>query len=81
MNKPYLLIAGGAYYPSVDTGDWIGCFSTIEEAREQIEYIDHPQFFIRGKMKGQLKSNHITYKIGDMEFDWYHIEDLREWAE
>jgi hypothetical protein len=81
MNKPYLLIAGDSHYPSADTGDWIGCFSTIEEAREQIEYIDHPRFFTQGKMKGQLKSNHITYKIGDREFDWYHIEDLREWTE
>jgi hypothetical protein len=34
MNKPYLLIAGD-YYPSGDTGDWIGCFSTYEEAKEQ----------------------------------------------
>jgi len=81
MKKPYLLIAGHRYYPSADTGDWKGCYSTAEEAKEQIEYIDHPQFFTSGKMKGQLKGNNITYKIGDDVFDWYEIVDLREWAE
>ena len=81
MKKPYLLIAGDYYYPSADTGDWKGCYSTAEEAREQIEYIDHPQFFTKGKMKGQIKSNHITYKIGGRVFDWYEIVDLREWTE
>lgn len=81
MKKPYLLIAGYYYYPSADTGDWKGCYSTAEEAKEQIEYIDHPEFFTKGKMKGQLKGNDITYKIGDYVFDWYEIVDLREWAE
>ena len=81
MNKPYLLIAGDNYYPSADTGDWIGCFSTVEEAREQIEYIDHPQFFNTGKMKGQIKTNDISYRIGGRVFDWYEIVDLREWTE
>ena len=37
MTKPYLLIAGDCYYPSADTGDWIGCFSTYEEAKAQVE--------------------------------------------
>ena len=32
MNKPYLLIAGENFYPSDGTGDWVGCFSTYEEA-------------------------------------------------
>lgn len=81
MTKPYLLIAGDDYYPSSGTDDWIDCYSTVEEAREQIEYIDHPEFFTKGKMKGQIKSNHITYKIGDRTFDWYDIIDLREWTE
>lgn len=81
MKKPYLLIAGENYYPSADTGDWKGCYSTVEEAKEQIEYIDHPEFFTKGKMKGQLKSNNITYKIGNSVFDWYEIVDLREWTE
>ena len=37
MNKPYLLIAGEHFYPSADTGDWVGCFSTYEEAKAQVE--------------------------------------------
>lgn len=37
MTKPYLLIAGDNYYPSSDTGDWVGCFSTLEEAKAQVE--------------------------------------------
>jgi hypothetical protein len=81
MNKPYLLIAGDCYYPSDGTGDWIECFSTVEEAREQIEYIDNPQFFTKGEKKGQIKSNHITYKIRGRVLDWYEIVDLREWCE
>ena len=32
MKKPYLLIAGYNYYPSADTGDWIACYETLEEA-------------------------------------------------
>ena len=35
--KTYLLIAGDNYYPSADTGDWVGCFSTYEEAKAQVE--------------------------------------------
>jgi hypothetical protein len=30
--KPYLLIAGDDYYPSSETGDWIDCYETEEEA-------------------------------------------------
>jgi len=81
MKKPYLLIAGNAYRPSSGTDNWVECYFSVEEARQQIEYIDHPEFFTKGKMKGQLKSNHITYKIGDRVFDWYEIVDLRDWAE
>jgi len=33
--KTYLLIAGEHFYPSADTGDWVGCFSTYEEAKAQ----------------------------------------------
>ena len=35
--KTYLLIAGEHFYPSADTGDWVGCFSTYEEAKAQVE--------------------------------------------
>ena len=30
--KTYLLIAGYNYYPASDTGDWIACYDTEEEA-------------------------------------------------
>jgi len=39
MKKPYLLIAGDKYYPSAYTGDWKGCYSTAEEAKEYLETI------------------------------------------
>ena len=67
--KPFLLIAGSTYYPSQDTGDWIGCFSTREEAEAQIRTpgrdrrwaVEHPRF-------------------GETDVDWYEIVDLRDWG-
>jgi hypothetical protein len=38
--KPYLLIAGDNYYPSSRTGDWKGCYETLEEAQEKLDSID-----------------------------------------
>ncbi len=32
MDNPYLLIVNEHYYPSPSTGDWLGTFSTYEEA-------------------------------------------------
>lgn len=66
MNKPYLLIAGDYYYPSPHTGDWVGCFSTYEEAKAQVE----PK-----KTKG------YTVNGWEWGYDWYEIVDLREWTE
>ena len=66
MNKPYLLIAGEHFYPSADTGDWVGCFSTYEEAKAQVE----PK-----KTKG------YTVNGWEWDCDWYKIVDLREWTE
>ena len=67
MTKPYLLIAGDCYYPSSGTGDWIDCYETVEEAREQIEYDD--------------QRINTTYKIRGRVFEWYDIVDLRDWTE
>lgn len=36
MKKPFLLIYGDVYYPSVDTYDWQGCFETYEKAEERL---------------------------------------------
>jgi hypothetical protein len=66
MTKPYLLIAGENFYPSADTGDWVGCFSTYEEAKAQVEPKRPYGYNIKGR---------------DWGCDWYKIVDLREWTE
>jgi hypothetical protein len=63
--KTYLLIAGDNYYPSIGTGDWIGCFETYEEAFNQIEELPDTEYH--------------EYKIGDNEYHWYDIIDLMDW--
>ncbi len=74
MNRPYLLIAGDYYYPSCDTGDWIGCFSTYQEALEQVEFVvSSASQFDRYNVKGG--------KYGARECDWYEIVDLRGWTQ
>ena len=42
--KPYLLIAGYDYYPAPHTGDWVGCFSTEEEAEEKWEELKQEEY-------------------------------------
>lgn len=34
--KPFLLIVGSQYYPRAYTGNWRGCFSSSEEALEEL---------------------------------------------
>lgn len=85
MNKPYLLIAGDNCYPQGDTSDWISCFSTYEEAREQVELITNHDYYTRGKNKGEIKSTRTTYVVKGGEYgtrncDWYEIVDLRKWT-
>ena len=31
--KRYLVIVGDQYYPSGGTGDWVGCYETLGEAK------------------------------------------------
>jgi hypothetical protein len=82
MSKPYLLIAGDCFYPSADTGDWVGCFSTYEEAKAQVEVKERHDYYTKGKNKGEIKSTHRSYIVkGGMGCDWYEIVDLREWTE
>jgi len=64
--KYFLLIAGDNYYPSGDTGDWIECYQTYEEALNTITEI--PKKWPNGQ-----------YKINDRIYDWYYIVDLKEW--
>jgi hypothetical protein len=63
--KKFLLLAGDNYYPVRGTGDWIGCYSTKEEAEAQIK-IDYSKGFKRKLVNGR-------------EHDWYDIIDLEEW--
>jgi hypothetical protein len=56
--KPYLLIAGDQYYPSSRTGDWIACFDTYEEAKEEV-IDDDEMVSIRG-------ANYDWYEIVDL---------------
>jgi hypothetical protein len=85
MKKPFLLIAGDAYYPSSGTGDWIGCFETQKEAEEQVDVVEHHTYYTKGKNKGEIKSTHKTYVVkggtyGDRNCDWYEIVDLLDWT-
>jgi hypothetical protein len=67
--KPFLLIAGSTYYPSQDTGDWIGCFSTREEAEAQI------------RTPGRFRELQVQHpRFGETDVDWYEIVDLRDWG-
>jgi hypothetical protein len=82
MNKPFLLIAGDVYYPSADTDDWVACYSTYQEAKEQVEEVHRHEYFTKGKHKGEIKSTHMSYIIKNLgERDWYHIVDLCDWTE
>ena len=85
MRKPFLLIVGDYYYPESGTGDWIGCYATEKEAREQVEFKETHQYYSKGKNKGEIKSTHTTYVAKGGEYDrncdWYEVIDLRDWAE
>lgn len=85
MNRPYLLIAGSNYYPSAYTEDWIGCFETYEEAKQQVKLVKHETLYRSGKNKGKVKSTREDYEVSGGKYprncEWYEIVDLREWAE
>jgi len=85
MKKPYLLIAGSHYYPSADTGDWIACYETYEEAKEQVKFVEHHTYYTKGKNKGEIKETRETHEVSGgsyvRECDWYEIVDLRDWTD
>lgn len=70
-------------YPQGGTLDWIGCFSTVEEAEAQVrEEKGPPKIFQRGPRKGQPDpdSRRAThYYIKDKKYDHYEIVDLMTW--
>lgn len=67
MKKPYLLIAGDTYYPDKGTGNWIGCYETLEDIKNVI-------------VKNEY-SGYYTINGSEDEYEWYEIVDLREWTE
>lgn len=77
MKKPYLLIAGDQYYPSSRTGDWIACYETLEEAKEEVVNVTVPRY--HNKKFGDEMDD--KYSIRGAEYDWYSIVDLRDWTE
>jgi hypothetical protein len=71
MNKPFLLTVGDHYYPESGAGDWVGCFSSYEEAMAQIKLDNYGAYTRSGKLIGEGR---------EKEFDWYEIIDLRKWV-
>lgn len=65
MDKPFLLIAGETYYPSSGTGDWIGTFSSYEEALATVN---------------ESKGGYYPYLINGIDYDWYEIVNLEKWV-
>ena len=79
--KHFLLTAGHTYYPQAATGDWIGCFSSREEALHAVEVIEHKRVLTKGKNKGHAVTTGQSFRVGESIFDWFEIIDLREWME
>jgi len=77
MNKPYLLIAGDQYYPSAYTGDWIACFATYEEAKQEVIDVVVPKYHNKKFGSGMVSK----YSIRGAEYDWYEIVNLLDWCE
>jgi hypothetical protein len=79
--KRFLLIAGDNYYPEAYTGNWIGCFSTYEEAATKVTLVEHKRIITHGKRKGQEEITGRSHQIDGRDYDWWDIFDLREWTE
>jgi len=77
--KYFLLIAGLYYYPQTGTEDWIGTYSSQEDAEKEIKTIEHTRTITKGKRKGEKELEYTRYQIKDSEYDWYEIIDLRDW--
>ena len=70
--KWFLLIAGDYHYPEAEVGDgdWIGCYTNLEEAENAVQQIE-----------GKYRRYTYTVQGEDGQFDWYEIIDLRKWVE
>lgn len=80
MNKPFLIIAGSNYYPEAGTGDWIGFYSTLEEAKNKIKVTKEP-YDGKKKYMREFDVYEITTDNGIRKYDWCEIVDLRNWTE
>jgi hypothetical protein len=79
--KYFLLIAGHNYYPEASTGDWIGCFSTYEEAVSKVTFVEHKRMITHGKRKGQEEITGRSPQIDGRNYDWWEVVDLQDWIE
>jgi len=77
--KKFLLIAGCSYYPDRGTGDWIGCYSSYEEAKELIKFEETYEYFSKGPRKGEIKETIKKLFVDGKDRDWYEVVDLEEW--
>jgi len=77
--KKFLLLAGCNYYPEGGTGDWIGCYSSYEEAEAQIKFEETYEYYSKGTRKGEIKETYKKIFVNGQEHDWYDIVDLEEW--
>ena len=59
-------MAGYREASDTSTGDWVACYETEEEAREEVKENDGATF--KFEVKGE-------------RYDWYDIIDLRDWTE
>ena len=62
-----------------ETENWIGCFSTFEEAESAVSKTQNHELFLKGPRKGQIKSTSETYKINGRNYDWYEVVNLMDW--
>lgn len=77
----YLLTMGSWHYPQDGDKDWIGTFSSWEEARNSFTLItkDAGTFELNGveyNREPKVEYLHIpTNKV----YDWYNIINIKEW--
>lgn len=72
MNKYFLLIAGSNYYPRSGIGNWLGTYSSLEEAESQVKIVSRDS---------ELDFITAGVQINGILYDWFEIIDLRYWID
>jgi hypothetical protein len=49
--------------PQEGSGDWVQCFSSLDEALELVVNEDAHTYFTKGRRKGEIKSTLTTFVI------------------